>query len=176
MANSDASRRALHLLARLPFLGVSEYKTTTAPEFIDITEDASEIVAATSIRVGWMSIFSQHTTAAIKLNENEPFLISDMVRMLCHLAPANALYEHNDFSRRTMNVQDDEFPNGHAHCQHLLLGSSETIPIKDGQIALGTWQRIFLIELDRPRTRRVHVGVLGFVGGATMATRAWESV
>ena len=52
-------------------------------------------------------------------------------------------------------------PNGHAHCQHLLLGTSENIPIIDGQLQFGRWQRIFLIELDMPRPREVLVQVIG---------------
>ena len=56
---------------------------------------------------------------------------------------------------------EDEAPNGHAHCRHLFLGASEAIPIVDGRAALGRWQRVFLVELDGPRTRDVLVQVLG---------------
>jgi secondary thiamine-phosphate synthase enzyme len=59
-------------------------------------------------------------------------------------------------------MTEDECPNGHAHCQHLLLGTSETIPIVDSELLLGRWQRIFLIELDRPRERQVFVQVQGW--------------
>jgi secondary thiamine-phosphate synthase enzyme len=58
-------------------------------------------------------------------------------------------------------MDDDECPNGHAHCQHLFLPTSETIPILDGKLTLGQWQRIFLVELDRPKRRCVLVNVLG---------------
>jgi secondary thiamine-phosphate synthase enzyme len=51
-------------------------------------------------------------------------------------------------------MHDDESPNGHSHCMQLLLGSSEAIPVRDGQLQLGTWQRIFLVELDGPRPAR----------------------
>ena len=76
-------------------------------------------------------------------------------------APPNAFYEHNDFSRRTVNMNEDECANGHAHCQHLFLSASETIPVIDGRLAMGQWQSIFLIELDHPRLRRVLVNVVG---------------
>jgi len=138
-----------------------EYETTAAPEFIDITDDVVAVVEAAGIQFGQVSIYSQHTTAAIKINENEPLLLRDMARMLRNFAPANAYYEHNDFSRRTVNMNEDECANGHAHCQHLFLGASETVPIIDGRIALGTWQRVFLVELDHPRLRRVLVNVVG---------------
>lgn len=138
-----------------------EYETSTAPEFIDITEDIIGVVEAAGVQFGQVSIYSQHTTAAVKINENEPLLLRDMARMLKNFAPSNAYYEHNDFSRRTVNMNEDECANGHAHCQHLFLSSSETIPIIDGRVALGTWQRVFLIELDHPRLRRVLVNVVG---------------
>lgn len=138
-----------------------EYETTTSPEFIDITDDVISVVEAAGIQFGQVGVFSQHTTAAIKINENEPLLLRDLARVLSNFAPANAYYEHNDFSRRTVNMNPDECANGHAHVQHLFLGASETIPVIDGRITLGTWQRIFLIELDHPRVRRVLVNVVG---------------
>lgn len=138
-----------------------EYETTAAPEFIDITDDVNQVVAAAGVQFGQVTVFSQHTTAAIKINENEPLLLRDLARTLRHFAPPNAYYEHNDFSRRTVNMNEDECANGHAHCQHLFLGASETIPVVDGRPAIGVWQRIFLIELDHPRSRRVLVNVVG---------------
>ena len=134
--------------------------TSSAPEFIDITDEVQGIVATSGARFGLATVFSGHTTAAIKVNENEPLLLQDMARILQQVAPVHGEYEHNDFSRRT-NVEDDECANGHAHCQHLFLSTSETVPIVDGRLALGTWQRLFLIELDRPRERKVLVTIVG---------------
>jgi secondary thiamine-phosphate synthase enzyme len=138
-----------------------EFETTSAPEFIDITEDVAGIVSDSGVQFGQVSVFSQHTTAAVKINENEPLLLRDLARTIRHFAPPNAYYEHNDFSRRTVNMNDGECANGHAHCQHLFLSASETIPVVNGRIALGQWQRVFLIELDHPRLRRVLVNVVG---------------
>jgi len=138
-----------------------EYETTEPLEFIDITDDVSSVVEAAGIQFGQVAIFSQHTTAAVKINEHEPLLLRDLARTLRQFAPPNAYYEHNDFSRRTVNMNPDECANGHAHVQHLFLSSSETIPVVDGRITLGTWQRVFLIELDHPRRRRVLVNVVG---------------
>ena len=138
-----------------------EYETSTAPEFIDITDDVTSVIEASGVRFGQVAIFSQHTTAAIKINEHEPLLLRDLARTLRQFAPPNAYYEHNDFSRRTVNMNPDECANGHAHVQHLFLGTSETIPVVDGRVTLGTWQRVFLIELDHPRPRRVLVNVVG---------------
>jgi secondary thiamine-phosphate synthase enzyme len=138
-----------------------EFETTTAPEFIDITQDVISVVEASEIQFGQVAVFSQHTTAAIKINEHEPLLLQDLARTLRNFAPPSAYYEHNDFSRRTVNMNPDECANGHAHVQHLFLGASETIPVVDGRLSLGTWQRIFLVELDHPRLRRVLVNVSG---------------
>jgi secondary thiamine-phosphate synthase enzyme len=137
--------------------------TNSAPEFIDITDDVQGIVAASGAHYGQATIFSGHTTAAIRVNENEPLLLQDLARVVQQLAPMDEEYEHNDFSRRT-NVEDDECANGHAHCQHLFLSTSETVPIIDGRLTLGTWQRIFLVELDRPRERKVLVNIIGVRG------------
>ncbi|MDP3766604.1 MAG: secondary thiamine-phosphate synthase enzyme YjbQ [Dehalococcoidia bacterium] len=135
--------------------------TTCAPEFIDITDEVVRIVTESGVRFGQVAVYSTHTTAAIKVNENEPLLLQDMARILHQIAPLHGEYDHNDFSRRTVNIEEDECANGHAHCQHLFLSTSETIPILDGRLPLGQWQRIFLIELDRPRERRVLVNIVG---------------
>jgi secondary thiamine-phosphate synthase enzyme len=136
-------------------------ETGSAPEFIDITDDVQEIVAESGVRFGQVTVFSTHTTAAIKVNENEPLLLQDMARILRQMAPIQADYGHNDFSRRTVNIDEGECKNGHSHCQHLFLSTSETIPIVDGALASGQWQRIFLVELDQPRQRRVLVNIIG---------------
>ena len=131
-------------------------------EFIDITDEVREIVARADISEGMVLVYSRHTTAAIKINENEPLLLGDMAHFLRRIAPKDGDYKHNDFVVRTANMTEDECPNGHAHCQHLMLGASETIPIGEGELLLGRWQRIFLIELDRPRAREVVVQIQGW--------------
>jgi len=138
-----------------------EVETTCAPQFVDITEQVSRCVKEAQATHGCVVVFSRHTTAAIKINENEPLLLKDMEAFLERVAPRNGNYQHNDFSIRTANMTEDECPNGHAHCQHLLLGASETVPIVDGEMQFGQWQRIFLIELDRPRHRDALVQVIG---------------
>jgi secondary thiamine-phosphate synthase enzyme len=160
-----ATRRRQEASASGQALGVVchalEIDTAHAPQFIDITDEVIDIVRGSGVRFGQVTVFSAHTTAAIKLNEHEPLLLDDMCRMLEQVAPSNGTYDHNDFSRRTVNMEEDECENGHAHCQHLFLGTSETVPILSGELTLGQWQRIFLIELDRPRARRVLVNVVG---------------
>lgn len=136
-------------------------ETQTAPEFIDLTELTKDCVEKSGILNGSITIFSKHTTAAIKINENEPLLIQDMEKFLERIAPRNGDYLHNDFTIRTVNMTEDECPNGHAHCQQLLLSTSETIPILNGEVQIGQWQSLFLIELDRPRPREVLFQISG---------------
>ena len=136
-------------------------ETEKAPEFVDITERVQECVAEADIRYGFVVVYSRHTTAAIKINENEPLLLQDMEQFLERISPRNGNYKHNDFTIRTVNMNEDECPNGHAHCQQLLLSTSETIPIVEGMMQFGRYQSIFLIELDHPRPREVVVQVMG---------------
>ena len=135
--------------------------THAAPEFIDITDWVSQCVAQSKVSNGFAVVYSKHTTAAVKINENEPLLLQDMAKLLEKFSPRDGNYSHNDFSIRTVNMTPDEAPNGHAHLQHLLLGTSETVPVIDGLMQFGRYQSIFFIELDHPRTREVMVQVVG---------------
>jgi secondary thiamine-phosphate synthase enzyme len=130
-------------------------ESSSSPEFIDITERVAELVADSNVRSGWALVFSKHTTAAITIQENEPLLLTDMANFLERLSPKTGHYRHNDFSVRTVHMHEDECPNGHSHCQHLSLGSSETIPVIEGELALGQWQRIFMVELDGEKATQV---------------------
>jgi secondary thiamine-phosphate synthase enzyme len=135
------------------------YSTSGSHQFLDITDDVAAVLNTGGIRDGIAHIASVHTTAAISINENEPLLLDDFRSLLHRLAPVGD-YEHNDLNRRT-GVAADEPQNGDAHCRALLLSPSESVPVSSGQLDLGEWQRIFLIELDGPRDRRVNVRVIG---------------
>ena len=76
-------------------------ETTRAPEFIDITADVVGLARESGARDGLVSVYTKHTTAAIKINENEPLLLTDMEAFLARAAPRDAYYGHNDFSLRT---------------------------------------------------------------------------
>lgn len=161
---SVAARRipvAQHEAATRVVCETLEVQTTAAPGFHDITAEVAQIVADSGVAYGTVTVYSTHTTAAVRVNEAEPLLLRDMTRVLQQLAPANAYYEHNDFAKRTVHMTDSEPVNGHSHCQHLFLSTSETVPVIDGNPALGDWQSIFLVELDQPRTRRLIVTVMG---------------
>lgn len=146
---------------------VSSFKllvqSSTEPEFIDITDEVQEHVNQSAIDNGLCLVFSRHTTAAITIQENEPLLIEDFCNMLEKASPKQGQYQHNDFSVRTVNMNEDECPNGHSHCRQIILGSSETIPLIDGKLALGKWQSIFMIELDQeaPQPREIIIQIVG---------------
>ena len=132
-----------------------------APQFIDITDQVAACLQRSGIASGMVVVYSKHTTAAIKINEHEPELLKDMEAFLSRLSPADSKYFHNDFSVRTVNMEEDECPNGHAHCQALLLGPSACLNVIDGKLLLGRWQHVFMAELDGPRAREISVLILG---------------
>ena len=139
---------------------------TEAPlQFIDLTELVAERVRRSGVSEGTVVVQSRHTTAAVLVNENEPHLIEDFRDLLERWAPVLARYRHNDLEARP-DAPKDEKPNGHAHARALLLGVSVCLTVADGQVDLGEWQSVFLVELDGPRKRSVSVQVQGVpVGG-----------
>ena len=130
-------------------------------QFVDITKKVKEFVEKTGVSDGLVNIQTMHTTAMLLLNENEPLLIEDIKKNLEQVAPKKEDYSHDDFSVRTVNMCDDECANGHAHCKAVYLTPTNTINLIDGELQLGTWQRVFLLELDRPRPRKVQVQLMG---------------
>lgn len=141
-------------------------------QLVDITRRIAATVTDAGLHNGLVQVFSRHTTAAVRIQEDEPLLLEDLRQFLSRLAPTDAAYGHNDFRVRTQHMHPDERPNGHAHCLQLLLGSSESVPVLDGQLQLGDWQRLFLVELDGPRPQReLLVQVMG-EASPTAADRA----
>ena len=138
-----------------------QINTKGAPEFIDITDWVCQCVRQSKVNNGFVVVYSKHTTAAVKINENEPLLLQDMTNFLEKICPRHGEYNHNNFAIRTVNMNPDESPNGHAHLQHLMLGCSETIPLVEGAMQFGRYQSIFFIELDHPRPREVMVQIVG---------------
>ena len=136
--------------------------TTERPtEFIDLTDRLEALVAEAGIRFGFVNVQTLHTTTAIVVNELDPLLLVDFATLLENAAPRDAGYRHDDATARTVNVTADERINGHAHCRALLLGPSACLNVIDGKLLLGHWQRVFMAELDGPRTREVSVLIVG---------------
>ena len=135
-------------------------KSTKQFEMIDITEKVKSILERAGTTAGTVSVFSPHTTAAVRINHNEPLLIQDIMKTIYRLAPIDINYGHDLFEIRT-GVDASERSNGHAHVKDFLLGASEVIPIIDKKLALGQTQSIFLVELDGARPRQVYVTING---------------
>ncbi len=94
----------------------------------------------------------------------ESGFLEDFTNLIRRLVPAETYYAHDDWDKRTENIctEDMEVGNGHAHCMSMLLGpAGESIPVSDGELCLGMWQRILFVELDRERDRRWLVQVVG---------------
>jgi secondary thiamine-phosphate synthase enzyme len=138
-------------------------ETRHPTEFIDLTDRIHAVVDDTGIRDGLVNVQTLHTTTAILVNEHEPLLLADFAALLDRMAPRHAPYRHDDMAARTVNLAPDERTNGHAHCRALLLPSSAALNLAGGRLQLGCWQRVFLVELDGPRSRDVSVLVFGGV-------------
>jgi secondary thiamine-phosphate synthase enzyme len=135
--------------------------TERPAEFIDLTDGLQDLVAEASVEVGFVNIQSLHTTAAIVVNEHEPLLLEDFASVLESVAARQREYRHDDATVRQVNLTPGERPNGHAHCQALLLGATACLNVVHGRLQLGRWQRVFLVELDGPRTREISVLMMG---------------
>jgi secondary thiamine-phosphate synthase enzyme len=119
----------------------------------DLTEPVAVIVARSQVRAGLAHVFNIGSTAAIGAIEFEPGLRRDLPAVLDRLLPPSHAYGHE---------QTWHDGNGHSHLQATLLGPGLTVPLRDGQLLLGTWQQIVLLECDiRPRERTIVVTVLG---------------
>ena len=117
--------------------------TSKRVEILDITLEVGKIINKTNIANGIVNIYSKHSTSAIVVNENESGLLVDFENILNDIVPENNNYKHD--------IIDN---NADSHLRALFLGSSETIPFSDRKLSIGTWQSIFFLELDGPRSKR----------------------
>jgi secondary thiamine-phosphate synthase enzyme len=119
---------------------------------VDITAGVASLIRTTGVNRGTVTLFATGSTVAITTMEFEPGDVHDLQALLDRLIPARGDYEHN---RRNHDT------NAHAHLRAAVIGPSETVPLVDGRLVLGTWQQLVLIDFDdRPRTRTVTVQVL----------------
>ena len=120
-------------------------------QLIDITEGVEQIVSESDIKEGLCLVHASHATAAVICNENESGLIHDVLQKVRELFPQSAGYLHDRI--------DD---NASSHMASAFIGASRTFPVHSGRLVRGTWQNIFLLELDGPRSRRVvNVQIIG---------------
>jgi secondary thiamine-phosphate synthase enzyme len=137
---------------------------TTGPgEFIDLTDDVRSAVERSGVSNGQALVYSPHTTCTVLIQERESGFFQDFHETLTRIADEGSYYRHDDLSVRTEGLDDDELhPNGWSHVRAGLVGSaSEIVPIVEGQLLLGRWQRVFFCEFDRARERKVFIQVTG---------------
>lgn len=123
-----------------------EIETRKPVEVVDLTALVQNELEKSGIEAGLCLVYTPHTTTGITINEADPELIRDILKLLSDLAPEGAGYQH-----------DRSDGNAHAHLRAVLLGNSAVVPVEQKKLVLGTWQRILFFELDGPRRRRVHI-------------------
>jgi len=121
------------------------FSTSRRTEFVPIGRAVRAAAAELGLRDGWLTVFVPHTTAGVTINEGaDPDVASDLERWLDRLVPWRGDYAHAE-------------GNTAAHAKASLVGSSVRVPVRGGELRIGTWQEIFLCEFDGPRERRVWV-------------------
>jgi secondary thiamine-phosphate synthase enzyme len=123
-----------------------EIDTHKAVEVIDITSRVEEALQKSRIEDGICLVYTLHTTTGLTINESDPNLVQDILKLLATLVPQGNGYLH-----------DRSDGNAHAHMRSMLLGNSAVIPVEQKRLILGTWQRILFFELDGPRRRKILV-------------------
>jgi len=123
-------------------------RSSTHAELIDITLQVQRVVSQSGVVSGLCHVYVPHTTAGVLVNENaDPDILSDFLTTLERLVPWDDGYRHAE-------------GNAAAHIKSTLVGTSQTVPVRDGRLALGRWQGIYLAEFDGPRERRLQVTVV----------------
>ncbi len=124
-------------------------KTNKRQQIIDITDQIRKIVKESRVEEGIVSIYVQHTTAALIINENhDPNICTDIINAMDRLVKEGG-WLHNKIDN-----------NAAAHIKAVIMGASQTIPIKDNELQLGRWQSIQLVDFDGPRERNIKVAIL----------------
>lgn len=127
-------------------------RTAEALQFVDITDEVQREVEASGVDEGVVMLRSRHTTAALTCTEGDPSIHEDCLKLLREQLPVSRKYRHSS----------EGAENAVAHlAQMMVFGESTWAPIRAGKLDLGTWQRLFLVELFEPRKRTVDVAILG---------------
>jgi secondary thiamine-phosphate synthase enzyme len=131
--------------------GMLRLETPGHGEIVDLTEGVARVISTTGVDRGIVTVFVTGSTAAVTTMEFEPGGVADLRGLLERLIPVAGEYEHNVRNHDT---------NAYAHLRASLIGPSESIPLIDGRLVLGTWQQVVLLDFDdRPRTRTVTVQI-----------------
>ncbi|MEN3034578.1 MAG: secondary thiamine-phosphate synthase enzyme YjbQ [Aquificaceae bacterium] len=124
------------------------FKTTKRTSFVNITQHVKDVVKRSGVLSGLCLIYTPHTTACVIINEGvDPTVIKDLSQAIENLIPWNGPYEHAE-------------GNSAAHIRSSIIGNSRIVPLEDGELMLGSWESIFLVDFDGPRERKVIVKIL----------------
>jgi secondary thiamine-phosphate synthase enzyme len=133
-------------------IGHLRFSTEGNGDVIDLTQGVQSVVDSAGVTNGLVSVSVPGSTAAVTAMEYEPGGVSDLRATLDRLVPSQGDYAHNRLNHDT---------NSHAHIKAAIVGPSETAPLRDGRLELGTWQQLVLVDFDdRPRQRTVVVQVV----------------
>ena len=132
-----------------------EVQTSKRMEIHDLTEIVREMVGATGVASGLVTVSTMHTTTAVFVNEPQSALLEDVQQMLERLVPRGDDWKHND-----PRYSDCDRSNADAHLRAIMLGSSVTLQVAEGALTMGQWQRVLMAELDGPRKRALVLQVL----------------
>jgi secondary thiamine-phosphate synthase enzyme len=122
-------------------------------EVLEVTAHAQKALDNSGFRDGLCTVFVAHSTCGMTTIECEPGCNADLNRILEQIAPQDFAWKHNELNADS---------NGHSHARAALIGPSVTIPFADGELMLGTWQKIVCVDFDdRPRSRRLVIQLLG---------------
>lgn len=139
-----------------------EAKTGGRLDTLDITDEVRSLVSSTGVRNGSALVFSPHTTCCVLISVPGRETREAIEHAMEKLAPNGCYYAHDDLDIRTENLVDHEPANAPAHIFHVFAGkASECIPVVEGQLLLGSNQRVLFVELDSSRARRYSVQVTG---------------
>lgn len=132
-----------------------EVQTSKRMEIHDLTEAVREMVRATGVTAGLVTLSTMHTTTAVFVNEPQSALLDDVQHLLERLVPRGDEWKHND-----PRYSDCDRSNADAHLRAIMLGSSVTLQVAEGALTMGQWQRVLMAELDGPRKRALVLQVL----------------
>jgi secondary thiamine-phosphate synthase enzyme len=123
-------------------------KTERKTQLLDVTGLVEQAVKASGAASGVCYVYVPHTTAGVTINEHaDPDVATDLEAVFDRLVPRSGPYRHSE-------------GNSDSHAKATMVGSSQTIFVEDGRLALGRWQGVFLCEFDGPRERRIYVKIV----------------
>lgn len=140
---------------------IIKLSTSATLDFIDVTDKVKKIVKDKGIKDGIINVQSMHTTMCVIIQEAEPLLLGDLKKTLEKVAPRTMKYMHDNFEIRTVNMNPNEPVNGHSHCKAVFLTPGVFLNIVKSELQLGQWQRIFAVELDDARPRKIALQIIG---------------